>query len=942
MKLARLGCALLALCLVPAIVVARDAPASGGAASAAAGARASTLPKGVTKVTSVEGIDEYRLDNGMRVLLFPDPSKDTATVNVTYMVGSRHEGLGETGMAHLLEHLVFKGTPKHPNIPDELTSHGCRPNGSTWYDRTNYFETFAASDENIEWALDLEADRMVNSFIAKKDLDSEMTVVRNEFEMGENSPQSVLGDRVISTMYLWHNYGKSTIGSRADIERVPIENLQAFYRKWYQPDNALLVVGGRFDDSRVLKLVADKFGSIPKPTRTLPTTWTEEPAQDGERFVSLRRVGDAQQVVTAYHVPAGSHPDFAAVDVLAYILGDTPSGRLYEQMVKTGKASGVSAWAAQLHDPGFVLFTADVRKDGDVQAAKAALIDIVEGAGSKPPSAQEVSRAKQALLKQWEQTMRNSQWAAIGLSEWASMGDWRLMFLHRDRIEKVTADDIQRVARAFLREPNRTVGVYIPTDAPDRAPIPERPDVAALLKGYEGREAMQQGEEFDPAPAAIEARLIRRTLPSGLKLVMLPKKTRDGMVNAIVQLNIGNLEALQRKGAAPDLAGSMLMRGTAKHSRQQIQDEIDRLETTLFAYGGATSAGARVQTVREHLAEALKLAAEILREPAFPAAEYEVLRQEQLLGLEDARRDPQQIANTALQRHVNPWPVGDPRRALSVDEQIAELKAATLDDVRAFHRDYYGATSGQIAIVGDFDPAEVEKLLGELFSGWKSKVQYARLEDPYREVRSLATRIEVPDKESAVFASALPFRMKDSDPDYPALAIAGFMTGGGFLNSRLATRLRQKDGLCYGVGSWMGVPALDDSASLGGWAIYAPQNADKLEKGFREEIEKVATTGFEAAELDEARKGWLQQRQVSRSQDGELVSKLASNEYLGRTLSWDEKVESAVRTVKVEEVNAAVKRHVDPHALSLVMAGSFNAPPKPGIPVAQSPDGTQD
>ena len=193
---------------------------------------------GPVKVTSVEGITEYALANGLRVLLFPDQTKQTITVNVTYLVGSRHEGYGETGMAHLLEHLLFKGTPKHPNIPQELTSHGARPNGTTWFDRTNYFETFQATDENLRWALDLEADRMVHSFIAKKDLDSEMTVVRNEFELGENDPASILEERVLSTAYLWHNYGNSTIGARADLENVPIERLQAFWRNYYQPDNA--------------------------------------------------------------------------------------------------------------------------------------------------------------------------------------------------------------------------------------------------------------------------------------------------------------------------------------------------------------------------------------------------------------------------------------------------------------------------------------------------------------------------------------------------------------------------------------------------------------------------------------------------------------------------------------------------------------------------------
>jgi zinc protease len=186
------------------------------------------LPQGVERVTSVEGIVEYRLatDCGL-----PDLSKQTITVNITYLVGSLHENYGETGMAHLLEHLLFKGTPKHPDVPKELSEHGSRPNGTTWLDRTNYFETFQANEPNLDWALDLEADRMVNSFVARKDLDSEMTVVRNEFEAGENNPMRVLMQNTLAAAFLWHNYGKSTIGARSDIENVSIERLQAFYRK---------------------------------------------------------------------------------------------------------------------------------------------------------------------------------------------------------------------------------------------------------------------------------------------------------------------------------------------------------------------------------------------------------------------------------------------------------------------------------------------------------------------------------------------------------------------------------------------------------------------------------------------------------------------------------------------------------------------------------------
>ena len=314
---------------------------------------AAKMPEGITKVTTVEGVTEYRLNsNGLKILLFPDQTKQNITVNITYLVGSRHENYGETGMAHLLEHLVFKGTPGHPNIPAELTSHGARPNGTTWTDRTNYFETFAATDENLDWALDLEADRMVNSYIAKKDLDSEFSVVRNELESGENSPFRVTFQKMLSVAYDWHNYGKSTIGARSDVENVPIDRLKAFYQRFYQPDNSVLLVAGKFDEMKTLNLIKEKFGKIPKPTRVLPPNYTIEPTQDGERMVTIRRVGDTPLLAAGYHVPPGAHPDAAAVEVFNTVLTDAPSGRLYKALVESKKASSVSGLNFQFKRTG--------------------------------------------------------------------------------------------------------------------------------------------------------------------------------------------------------------------------------------------------------------------------------------------------------------------------------------------------------------------------------------------------------------------------------------------------------------------------------------------------------------------------------------------------------------------------------------------------------------
>src|SRR4051812_18360885 len=276
---------------------------------ALAAVSAQTLPPGVVKGPSMGGITEYDYPNGLRVLLYPDAAEPKITINVTYLVGSRHEGYGETGMAHLLEHMDFIETTNGRKIKDEIVAHAAGWNGTTSDDRTNYYETVPSSDENLKWALGLEADRMVNVRFTSQILETEMTVVRNEFERGENNPASILRERVASTAYLWHNYGKSTIGSKDDLEKVPFNRLAEFYKKYYQPDNAVLVITGKIDEAKTLQMVADTMGKLPKPTRILDQTYTVEPAQDGERFVTLRRVGQGPSLIVAYHSVSAAHPD---------------------------------------------------------------------------------------------------------------------------------------------------------------------------------------------------------------------------------------------------------------------------------------------------------------------------------------------------------------------------------------------------------------------------------------------------------------------------------------------------------------------------------------------------------------------------------------------------------------------------------------------------------
>ncbi|MGH8687911.1 MAG: M16 family metallopeptidase, partial [Burkholderiales bacterium] len=447
-----------------------------------------------TKVTEVEGVTEYRLDNGLRVLLVPDPSADTVTVNATYLVGSRQEGYGEKGMAHLLEHMMFRGSKAHPDVKQEFGKRGARWNGTTSFDRTNYFETLPATADNLDWALAMEADRMVNAFIRKSDLDSEMTVVRNEFEMGENRPGAILIQRMQQLAFVWHNYGYPVIGERIDIERVPIERLHAFYRLWYQPDNAVLLVGGRFDASQVLARVQQDFGAIPRPARMLPALYTTEPTQDGEREVTLHRPGDTPIVAALYRAPAGSHPDFPAIDVLVELMSSAPQGRLHQALVRTGLASSVFGFERAQHDPGYVAFGATLPKAAPLDPARQALLATLGGVAAKPVTADEVERARTTLINEMDKARLDGRELVAALSEFESLGDWRLYFLYRDRLRAVTVADVQRVAVAYLKPDNRVLGEFVPTEHPQRAQIPATPDLEAALAGYTGGAGPEQGE----------------------------------------------------------------------------------------------------------------------------------------------------------------------------------------------------------------------------------------------------------------------------------------------------------------------------------------------------------------------------------------------------------------------------------------------------------------
>ncbi|WP_114152700.1 M16 family metallopeptidase [Chromobacterium haemolyticum] len=875
--------------------------------------------------TSVEGITEYRLPNGLRVLLAPDASKPTTTVNITYLVGSRHESYGETGMAHLLEHMLFKGTPTSGNLMQELGKRGMQFNGTTFLDRTNYYETFPANDDNLRWALEMEADRMVNSKIARSDLDTEFSVVRNEMEMGENNPRRVLWKQMTAVSYDWHNYGHNTIGARSDVEKVRIDNLQAFYRKYYQPDNAVLMISGKFDPAATLDVVRQTFGKIAKPQRQLTPTWTEEPQRDGARELTVERVGDTQLAAVLYPISAGSHPDAAAILVLADILASTPNGRLYQALVGGKKAVGVEAWPFALAEPGYIIFWAELNKGQKLADTRQAMLAAIEGFKNKPVTEAELKRAKASLLNDIDKTLNDPQQLAVEMSEAIAKGDWRLFFLTRDRIEALSAKDVERAAENYFKPSNRTYGQFVPTAKPDRSVIPATPDVAKLVDGYKGRAAISQGEAFDPSPANIDARTVKTTLANGAKLALLAKKTRGETVNGSFSLAFGDEKSLFGLGTVPSLAADMLERGSGKLSRAEISNRLDQLKAKLSISGSGQEVNVDFETTRTHLPALLDLIADLLKQPSFPEREFELLRKEGLTAIDAQRNEPQAMATQAVGQALNIYRKGDLRYRPTLDEAAAELKTAKLDDLKRFHRQFYGANHARFALVGDFDAKAAQSQLQKLFGGWNSPVTYSRAPSLLPPAKPGQQQLQAKDKANAFYLATAPLAMRDSDADYPAMLVANKILGGG-VKSRLLDRLRQKDGISYYAGSQFKAGSFEPVASLSLVAIYAPQNLEKLKQGVTEELTRFIRDGVNATELADAKKALQQEREIARAQDGALSGALDGQLQIGRGMEFNAKVDAAIAALTVEQVNAALRKHINPAQLLQVYAGDFKRP----------------
>jgi len=887
-------------------------------------AQKSDVPK---FITNVEGVKEYSLNNGLKVLLIPDASQSNMVVNIVYNVGSRNEGYGEKGMAHLLEHMLFKSTKNLGDIKKMLSSKGGNANGTTWLDRTNYYEVFPSNDENLKWSIEMEADRMINATILQTDLDKEFSVVRNEFEIGENRPERVLQERIVSTAYLWHNYGNSTIGSKEDIERVKANTLRVFYEKYYQPDNATLIVAGKFDEQKALQYIGQYFGVVPRPKRVLDKTYTIEPSQDGEKFVELKRAGDSKNMGVLYHTVSYADKDYAALDALGEVLTADPSGYLYKALVETQKVSSLYFWQPTVRDASYMYFELSVANDKDIKATQ----DIVRAELDKITTIkytdQDLARAKAKIIKEIESIKNNTISYAINLTEIIGAGDYRLGYLYRDAVEKLTKEDIQRVAEKYFRSNNRTVGIFNPSKDEQRIKPVEYTDeqIVALTKDYKGKALEKEVANFEASIKNLKQNLTEGKLANGLKYGVIKKEIKGGKVQATFNFPVSNEKDLAGKSDVGDIMAELLKTGTKTRTKEQIQDRLDQLKSSVYFGFDQQTLSVYITTYKESFKEVMEIVGDALVNSTFPENELTKTISEYNTYLESRLNDPQSIAFNEITRQTNSYTKESLFYTPTTQEQIDAFKKVKQSELIDFYKNILGGNNGVGSIVGDLDAKETAKILESTFGKWNSKSKYEIAKPTFFETKKLDKDYLTPDKENAVALGRVSFKMDRNSPDYPAFVMANEILGsGGFLSARIPMRLREKEGISYGAGASLNVPITNDVAYWQYYALLNPTKKNAVETAAKEEISKALKDGFTAEELKANFGSWQNGRKTRLGNDNTLIGLVNTYLQYGIPLEDYDDLESKVKALKLEDVNGVIKKYLSLEKMTSIYAGDFN------------------
>jgi zinc protease len=981
------------------------------------------LPANVKFVAEADGIREYKLDNEMKVLLVENRVAPVATVMVLYKVGSRNEAVGYTGSTHLLEHMMFKGTPRfnkeqNTQIAATLQKIGAAFNATTWYDRTNYFETVPS--DQLELTIQLEADRMRNSLIADSDRQSEMTVVRNELERGQNEPSEVLDEAVYAAAFREHPYHHPTIGWRADVEGVPTSRLKEFYDTFYHPNNATVILVGDFDEQDALALINKYFGAYQSSVQPIPQVYTEEPPQQGEHRLVIRRAGELALVQIAFHTPgvlgqtnvlsneelarrAANPPaenDIFPLVVLSVAMSHGITSRLYQALVEADLAVDAHSNADQHRDPGLFNVYATVRPGVEPKKVEETILDELRKVAEEGLTEAEVEKAQQQIVAQMAYSRDGTYNIAMQMAEAEAIADWRFYKDYEANIKRVTTADVKRVAQKYFIEDNRTVGHFIPkqTGGGDsiadlglriadlekhhllfsirnpksafrnrhvrnpqffREPTDEAmsAEVSAVTEaasnkstGTEtGGSATPQGKEQqaisprgDKSSDAAEAntpksvgrsnfasRIVRTELPSGATLLLLENRATP-TISLRGSFRAGSYFEPRDKPGLAQITANMLERGTKRRTKLQLAHDLESVGAQLAFSADPFAVSIAARALSKDLPLVIKTLAEQLREPAFPADELEKLKQQIIAIVQEQQSNTGYRARERFTQLI--FDEANPFHMPPGEKVIQSINSITVEDVRGFYDKYYGGRSLVLSMVGDVQTAQVQRQFEEAFGSFVGPESVdINVTDPEPQADTRREIVLVKEKANVdiLLGSAASLR-RDSE-DFYAAVLANSALGESTLSSRLGLRVRDQEGLTYGINSRFRAPSL----AAGPWYVGVSVNPNNIEKAINSALNVLrdyVQNGIREDELADEKSSAIGSFKVGLATNAGLAQSMWNAEFYKLGTDYIDRYPQIIQAVTVEEVNAAIRKYFRPDQLTVVIAGDIETNLPGGAP----------
>ncbi len=902
---------------------------------------------GYAHVKTVGTIDEYTLkSNGLQVLLMPEHSSPTLTFMVTYRVGSRNEVTGTTGATHLLEHLMFKGSKNHTrekgnNVDQLLERTGAMYNATTWLDRTNYYANMGS--EHLGTVMDMEADRMRNLLLREEDRKPEMTVVRNEFERGENSPIQALYKEIYQTAFVAHPYHHSTIGHRSDIEKVSIEKLRAFYDTFYWPNNATITIIGDFDPAKALEQVKQTFGKYPRSPKPIPEVYTEEPAQTGARRTVVKRPGQLGVVAVAHKVPPATHPDFAAVSLMSAILADGKNSRMYKAITNKNLSTGVEGELGIFHDTSMHIVFAPLAPGAKAEEVEAIIVQEIErlkkdGVTEVELKAAAAKNAADAAFK-----LDGSFGIAGNINEFISAGDWTLFYGLDEAIKKVTVADILRVANKYLLEDSSTTAWFVPTQAasspaggsagaggkpglkvtsaggPFYYREPGQNDgMAPMLAG--AKDGVTKGGGVSAASGSKMAPNVQRSKVAGIDVIAYPTGVKD-VVTVRASLPAGKALGAAGNPAVPTLTGMLLDQGTKAQDKFAIAEKLEAVGASIRFAVATDVLNISAKSLKKDAPMVLGMIAEQLRTPAFSAEEFAKAKKQMAGGIRRGLESTDFRAADAFNRAA--YPKGHPNRNVSPDDMLSAIETATLDDVLAFHKANYGPAAMTLVLVGDLDVPALQGEVARAFGGWTGGQAVVRAAQPAPPASGAKQDVVMDGKTSVTVIMGQPSGLRYRDPDYQALRLATAILGDGF-TGRLMANVRDKEGLTYDVRSLL----QNDMFNDGDWRLsgsFAPALLDQGIASTQRQLKLWYDKGVTPSEVSARKSNVIGAFKVSLTTTEGMAGTLLASVNRGYDVSWLDELPARVNALTTEQVNASIRKHLKPETMVLVKAGTFGA-----------------